>query len=338
MVTSGIAGIGPETWSRLAESSARGDTLVARIAAPDVTNRLIAAVDSDGRRHLLVALGDEEVDLVDRDSRGIDVATRLLSIQGRDRARYIDISCNDAMGHAVFDLFGGEIASTLASSDGTPNEAILRLLAKWRRFWGHQPLQLLSRDEQLGLFAELWFLYFWLIPKVGADAALSRWRGPFGARHDFESAVESVEVKATAAAAGLAHRINGIDQLTPPENGTLFLFSLKVREEAGANNTFPDLVRLTRGACKNNIEALSHFENALAASQYLDAHEGEYSKTKFRIVSEKLFAVRDDFPRLTLSAFPSGIPLGVDNIAYDIDLQVALHLQIADNPETFGRQ
>lgn len=338
MDASGIGGITPQTWARLADSPAKGDVLVARLALPDVTERLIAAIDSDGKRHLLVVLTDQEQELVDRDSRGIDVATRQLSVQGREPARYIDLICNDAAGHAVFDLFGGEVAATLASAgEGATNESIARLLGKWRRFWGHQPIQLLTREEQLGLFAELWFLTKWLAPKVGTTDAFMRWRGPFGARHDFESSSESVEVKATSSVDGLKHRISGIDQLAPPENGALFLFSLKIREEASAATSLASLVGEARKLCADANDALSHLENALAALGYMDVHELAYTRAKFRLVSERLFSVSGNFPRLTQNELLAGIPAGVDNIAYDIDLQTAMHLQIAENPLEYRR-
>lgn len=335
MDASGIEGIAPETWNRLAGSRAKGDALVARLAVPGITDRLVAAVDVEGKRHLLVTLVDSDQDLADRDSRGIDVATRYLVIQGRDPARYIDLTCNDAAGHAVFDLFGGELAATLANTDGSADAAVSRLIGKWRRFWGHQPLQLLNREEQLGLFAELWFLSRWLIPKVGVEDAVLRWRGPFGARHDFEAPGESVEVKSTSRIDGLYHRINGIEQLSPPENGTLLLFSLKVREEAGAITSLTSLVQEGRTLCLPSGAAISHFDNALAVTGFVDAHAPEYSRSRFRVASEKLFAVREGFPRLTPEDIISGVPAGVDKIAYDINLELAKSFQIADRPADY---
>ncbi len=335
MDTSGIEGIAPDTWNRLTGSPANGDVLVARLAAPGVTDRLVAAIDFEGKRHLLVTLLDKEPDMVDRDSRGIDVATRRLVVQGRESARYIDLTCNDASGHAVFDLFGGELASTLAIADVSADASVSRLIGKWRRFWGHQPLQLLNSEEQLGLFAELWFLSRWLIPKIGIDDAVVQWRGPFGARHDFEFPSESVEVKATSRIDGLYHRINGIDQLSPPENGSLSLFSLKVREEAGAIQSLATLVEESRALCLPSGIAISHLENALAAAGYVDAHAPEYSKTRFRVAGERLFAVRDGFPKLTVGDFVAGVPPGVDRISYEINLELALSFQIAGSPGEF---
>jgi len=335
METRRIEAIAPDIWQRLADSPAKGDVLVARLAAPDLTDKLIAAFDADGKRHLLVTLRDEDSELIDRDSRGIDVATRILSVQGHDPARYIDMICSDPAGHAIFDLFGGEIAATLAGTDTDTTYSIATLLGKWRRFWGQVPLQILSAEEQTGLFAELWFLTQWFVPKIGLKQALDRWRGPFGSRHDFESAAESIEVKATTHVTGTVHRIHGIDQLAPPENGMLYFFSVKLREEAGGSKSLASVVYDARELCRDDGDAMSKLENALASAGYSDGHAAEYSKKKFRLVAGRLFIVRDDFPRLTKNHFTGGIPAGVDRIEYDIDLQSASHLEIADSPEKY---
>ena len=55
--------IAPEVWTRLATERPQGETLWARRAAPDVTERLMAALDGDGGRHLLVLLRSDDSDL-----------------------------------------------------------------------------------------------------------------------------------------------------------------------------------------------------------------------------------------------------------------------------------
>src|SRR5262249_35908769 len=153
-----------------------------------------------------------------------------------------DMMCEEQAGHEAFDLVGGEIAARLATGRERAPEVVARVLAKWRRFWSQLTTPALSREEQLGLFAELWFLSVWLLPRVGAVEAVRRWRGPSAARHDFEWPGHSVEVKATTSTRGRIHRIHGLEQLAPPEQGELLFFSLRLREEGGATNTLPSLV------------------------------------------------------------------------------------------------
>jgi len=327
--------LAPDVWTRLAGERVQGETLWARRATPDVTERLVAALDADGQRHLLALLLAGEANLQDTQSRGVAVVTRELAMPGHEAGRYLDIICHDASGHEAFDLIGGELAERLASARETAPEVVARVLAKWRRFWGQSPWQVLSREEQLGLFAELWFLSMWLIPRVGNGQALSGWRGPFGARHDFEWPGRSVEIKATTSTRGRVHRINGLDQLAPPENGELFFFSLRLREEGGASNTLPGLVAACRSLLEADAEALSGFESALVQVGYSPAHEEEYAKVKLRIVDEGLFRVQENFPRLTQTSFAGGVPSGVERVEYEVNLAGFDHLRIAAKPEEF---
>jgi hypothetical protein len=312
--------IDPQVWSRLAGEQVQGEMLWARRAAPDVTDRLVAALDADGKRHLLVLLQDAEPDVQDSQSRGVGVVTRELTMPGNEAGRYLDITCHDSAGQEAFDLIGGELAERLISGRETGGECVLRVLAKWRRFWGQMQWPILSREQQLGLFAELWFLSVWLVPRIGPGESVMRWRGPFAGRHDFEWSGRSVEVKATTSTHGRIHRINGLDQLTPPERGELLLFSLRLREEAGATNTVPSLIAACRAQLEPAADALSRFEVALGHIGYSSAHDEEYLKLHLRVIDERLFTVREDFPRISATEFRAGVPPGVERVDYEINL------------------
>jgi hypothetical protein len=325
--------IQPEVWMRLEQSRPVGEKLTARLASPGVTDRLQCGLDSQGRRHLLITLLANNESLRDVDTRGVSVVTRELTTQDQPPTRYLDIECLDASGYAAFDLLGGELAGALASNQKEPSEIVRRLLAKWRRFWGDVPKTLLSRDELVGLFAELWFLLVWLAPHLGSALAVQRWRGPFRARHDFEWKGKSIEVKATTSTRGRIHYVNGIEQLLPPENGELFVFSLRLREEAGAGNTLPSIIALCRSQFESDPEALGQFEMGLARAGHSPAHDDEYQKVVLRVVEEGLFAVRNDFPRVTPGEFVDGIPVGVESVAYEINLNTFDHLRLAKSAE-----
>lgn len=261
-----------------------------------------------------------EQDFHDAQSRGMSVLTRELIVTGHEAGRYLDIACHDAAGHAAFDLIGAELAQRLAEERELGPECVAHVLAKWRRFWGQLPRQLLSRAEQLGLFAEIWFLHVWLIPRMGIAEAVARWRGPFGARHDFEWRGRSVEVKATSSTRGIIHRINGLEQLAPPQEGDLLLFSLQVREEAGADNTLPGLVAACRQQLAGDHEASSRYETALIQAAYMAVHEVEYEHLRLRVIAERLFSVRAGFPCLIPALFSNRIPAAVEHVEYDINL------------------
>ncbi len=321
--------ISEDVWSRLSNEGDLGSTLWTRRAAPEITDRLFAALDSNSRRHLLVQLFPDDGEVQDHNSRGLSVITRSLLGKGKEAGRYIDIACLDPGGHDGFDLIGGEIADRVASGRERADECVVRVLSKWRRFWGQTPKNLLSRDAQIGLFAELWFFSVWLIPTRGALDSVQGWRGPFGSRHDFEWQKQSIEVKATTSTRGLTHRINGIDQLDAPEGNTLWIFSMQLREEAGAGLSLPKLVAGCRSLLETDGEAATLFDLALEQSGYSPAHEPEYETLLLRIVEEGLYEVRDDFPKLGRDSFTKGVPSGVERIDYEINLSTFQHLRIA---------
>ncbi len=280
-------------------------------------------------RRFLVRLLAEESNFDDKRSRGLSVRTQEMTDAAGAQSRFLIVECRDGGGHELFDLLGVELATRLATGVEAAPDVIARVLAKWRRFWGQIPKQLLSREEQLGLFAELWFLSNWLLPRVGTGEAVTRWRGPFGARHDFEWTARSIEVKATTSIRGRIHRINGLDQLCPPEQGDLLFFSLRLHEEAGATHTLPLLVASCRTQLGHDIDAISRFDSALAQTGYSPAHEEEYEKLKVRVVEEGLFAVRDDFPRLTPAQISGGVPAGIERVECEINLGGHMNLCIA---------
>lgn len=324
--------IPPEVWIRLAAEGAHGDALWARRAIPGISERVLAAMDAGGSRHILILLQPGDTSIQDSQSRGLGVITRELSIRGQEVGRYLDITCVDAAGHGAFDLIGGELADRLAAGGETASEIVARVLSKWRRFWGQSSPHSLSKERQLGLFAELWFLNFWMFPRCSTNEAVKRWRGPFGARHDFEWTRQSVEVKATTSTRGRIHLINGIEQLLPPATGSLLFFSLRLREEAGASNTLPALVNSCRSYMNLDPTALNDFEIGLSRAGYSPIHESEYENLKVRIVEEGLFTVRENFPRITPEYFITGVPPGIEHIEYEINLSGFMHLCVAKAP------
>ena len=324
-----MIGVAPEAWSKLTVPG--GESLTARYAISAVTERLLAAVDADGLRHLLVPLLSNDEDFRDTQSRGITVSTRELTVLNHGTGRYLDFQCLDTAGYEAFDLIGGELAEGLKSEGAKPAVLATRVLSKWRRFWGQLPKTLLSREEQLGLFAELWFLSEWLLPSGGLKV-IDRWRGPLGARHDFEWIGRSVEVKATTSVRGRTHCIHGLDQLALPDKGDLLFFSQQLREEAGATNTLPGLVSRCRTQLTPDDDVLGRFESLLVQAGYSPIHEEEYAKLRLRVIDEALFKVEKDFPRLMSSQFKKGIPAGVERVDYEINLATFNHLRVAKVP------
>ena len=331
-----MSSLDSDIWNLLRATPARGEELAARLAFPGISKQVFAGTGADGYRHFLIPLSESEDGLNDNKSRGIAVSCEELKIKSQDQnpkaSKYIDIICQDTAGFEAFDVIGHEIAVSIESLGVSKAEAVSGVLAKWRYFWGKPVTSILSYNEIVGLFAELWYLNKWILPYLEKTEAINGWRGPHGSRHDFEWPTLSIEVKGTASTQGRTHWINGIDQLLPPEKGELFFFSLHVREEGGAVNTLTDLIGMCRESLRDDKEVLANFENTLIVTGYSPLHDDEYSKIHFRVIDELLYVVKDSFPRITTDAFQDGIPSGVEAVQYQINLDGYDALIIARKP------
>lgn len=335
MATGGIDAVSSEMlrWDLLESQLPSGERLTVRSAMPNRRKDLLIAVDAMARHHLLVEIPPGEPrDLSDRTSRGIAVQTVEMNVGGGELRAFVDVACLEQPGHAALDTIAAELADALDAGASIGRIPLVQnVLGKWRRFWSGMSQGLLSREQQLGLFGELWFMLRWLGPSIGLARATRIWRGPIGARNDFEATRLGIEVKTTSRVDS-AHHINGLEQLLEPAGGALLLFSLAVRDEASASDCLPNLIAEIRQDLEAEFEALSHFDAALYTVGYEDAHVREYAKLKLRVRFEELYRVEGDFPRLIPTSLNAGIPPGVGAVSYELRLDAAAPWRLASSP------
>jgi hypothetical protein len=320
-----------DSWRGLPARSGTFAELAAE-AVPGVDGAFIA-VDHDGSRHLLLPADQEMEPVSDERSRGIRVLTRPLSVEGRQERLFVDMICPTLAGQDVFNLVGSAVIEQIELGVEPP-DAVRTTLGRWRRFWSGVPTSGLTGEELRGLFGELWFLCIWLLPHgVGH---VRHWLGPTGARNDFAWPGLAIEAKATTSVRGHVHWINGIDQLDPPEDGELFVFSLRMREEPTASNSIVSLITSITGTIGNDEEALDTFESRLAQAGYSPLDAERYAETRFRVIGEHLFRVGDGFPRLSATSFASDLSAGIERIEYEINLDACPDLIVAKSPSGYA--
>jgi hypothetical protein len=291
---------------------------------------VFAAIDNDGHPHLLVEIADTTALPAMRRSRALSVAVETLMVGSNPPRRYLALRCVHAAHDVTFASLAAEIATALVEGAADPATVVVRTIERWRSFWSADPLGL-GPAEVLGLFGELWFLDRWMSPID--RSVIESWCGPDRARHDMQWPVFSVEIKtsATVAAGGVAHQIAGLEQLADPVQGRLLLFSLHVADDALARNTLPTLVERVRATTVHDPVAAELVDAKLAATGYSPAHAARYTRT-LRMVSEGLYAVEGDFPRLTASSFSKGLPAGISHVSYTIALAACAKHLLASSP------
>lgn len=321
-------------WDLLDLTPVAGERLAVRLAIPDVRNDVFIGTDAARTRYGLVAIPNgEPCELAERISIGIAVRSVQMSVSADELCNFVEIACLDAQGHAALDVVINEIVEALDSGASIGCVRVVQnVLAKWRRFWSGARQELLSREQQLGLFGELWFLKCWLAPSIGISKSMDMWRGPMGARNDFEFEGVGIEVKTSSRESG-AHVVNGVEQLLEPINGALLLFSLVVREETSGKESLPNLIDGITQMLDSDLSSLARFESLLYAYGYDEKHALDYKKFVLRVRSEELYRVVNGFPRIIPSSFLQGVPVGVSSVRYELSLDSASRWCVAKKPE-----
>jgi hypothetical protein len=320
-----------EIWSSLQKPSSQVGITGKRAPGLPLERAVYLALDHKSVRHLLVCV-PEHTELLDQhETRGLQITTEQFQVGENPEALYIALKCTDSAQHRTFNAVTQDIILTLSKSSGSQREAVVGALNRWRAFWASKTHGL-TKEEALGLFGELWFLRRWL-GKTDLSV-LARWGVTANARHDFQWPEASVEVKTTATRAveGPVHRITSVEQLEDPISGQLYLFSLQVCDDTLAENNLVDLVNSIADELQGDHDALRIFNEKLAEQGYDPSDESEYQR-RLLVKAERLFIVREGFPRITSRSFREGTPSGIGNISYSLAISACDQWLIAKSPE-----
>ncbi len=301
----------------------------AQLEASEVTpgSGVWVARDHSNRQHLLVQIPDG-VTLEIAGTHGLGVAVARHRIPEHTDATYIDLICLDQAVAATFAAVAADIAEEAVLADAAARRGqVVTALNEWRWFWGVDPTRL-SATGAIGLFGELWFLIRW----AGVSPeSVQAWDASNGARHDFQWARHSVEVKATSRAGPAVHTIQHLEQLDDAETGELYLYSLRLSRDALAANTLSSLVEVAATALSGQPEARADLLTKLGQRGYTPAGRDQ-SAVPYRVVEESLYKVHGQFPRLTRASFADGLPIGITNVSYQLDMNACISWRVGGDP------
>ena len=305
-----------ESWSQLPTP-----TVVERLEASETSpgSLVWAARDHIGGFHLLIQVPDDTL-APQSATKGLTVGVARHLIPEMGETQCIDLVCIE---DAVLNVFAAVTAEVVDDLEAVPSEhrgeVVTETLTRWRWFWD-VTTDGLSQREALGLFAELWFLDQWAGVTPGS---LLAWGGDNNTRHDFQWPDRSVEVKATARRGdgAVVHMIQHLDQLSDPETGSLYLFSLRVARDQLAANTLAALVSRCSEQLRGSAPVRDAFLRMVSRRGYTPV-DRSLRETSYRIVAEEIYEVTGNFPRLTPESFPYGVPAGVTDVSYKVDMSV----------------
>lgn len=224
-----------------------------------------------------------------------------------------------------------EIVAAVVDEGMDPDAALADAVKRWEALISRPSL--MSEEAQAGLFGELWLLER-LIAARGIDA-LDAWVGPLRQPHDFRLGTIELEVKTTSGAKRV-HMINGLGQLEPSLDCTLYLLSLKLANAGAGGRTLSEAVAAIEMGLASSHAALTRFQAALGAVGYDPADAPLYARRRKLRDAAMLIPVIDGVPRLTTDAltqidgrFATG---RISQVSYAIDVD---GFGVVDGTEAF---
>jgi hypothetical protein len=130
------------------------------------------------------------------------------------------------------------------------------------------------------------------------------------------------------------HRVQSLDQLAAPVSGALLLLSLRFLPDPLGDITLDAVVEQARQAAAGDGVA-DELDRRLAAAEWSPADIGRYTR-RWRLSHQSLYEVTGSFPRLTPDSFAQGLPDGVVDVGYTLDMSAcaAWRIEAAPGPGT----
>ncbi|MFD5199143.1 PD-(D/E)XK motif protein [Streptomyces sp. NPDC058375] len=305
-----------ENWNALeAEQTTTERSLrIAPLPVDTEEGTLVAAVDHEGYRHLLVPIPANRKIRSSLDGPVLRLSKRALE----DADTYQNYADLILLQGDFGDLFTELCVDVLDATRGLPQspvKALYGVLDRWKALFRTQG-PVLTPEQAAGLFGELVVLKRLLEKDPSAHRL---WRGPSGYRHDFWGGVTAVEVKTSISPEGRRPRIHGLDQLEAPGGGTLWLVWIRLQRVVSAEVGigFTELIRHALDLCDDERALL----DLLAEAGYRPADAGRYRDVRYSVGEERWYRVTPDFPGLTGEALASaGVTVSALDVTYSIDL------------------
>lgn len=274
---------------------------------------ILIAIDSKNEfRHLIIPINKNEKFKDDDYSRGVNIIYQKTKTQDKE-LYFIDLLCKLPHLNELFSIIITEILEEIEKDHEFPYKKCKIVIERWRELLAKANPRRLSEDTLQGIFGELWYLRELSATDLNA---IDYWVGPQGNPHDFSSGKIDLEIKTTSRKAR-SFWINGIYQLTPPEDGVLYLCTIKLDRVKSGGESVPDIIKSLKEIGINYTKLLS----LLIELDYSTNDNKYYKNFRYQIMENRVYLVDDDFPKITIHSFKGdSLPKSVIDIKYLIDI------------------
>jgi hypothetical protein len=297
-------------WTVLATTPPASGVAAVPLGYKVIAGDVLAGIDAQSRRHLLIPLLPGEA--ARTDTRGRAVHLTRVAHGGR---HYLSVVCLLSELHRVFTQFCRELAESVENAKSPAREAA-ETFARWRALFSDAAHHgLLGEEALVGLLGELLTLEDLL--QHGAFGRIDYWRGPLNEIHDFRSPTHAIEVKSTLVREGRIVSISSVDQLQEPIGGDLFLRHLRLERDPRGF----DLTEIVDRVVNAGGERTALARALLSLGVNVDALD-PYRGKRYRVMESRFYDVTSPaFPRVVRASFGKGdIPPGTLRFNYAVDL------------------
>jgi len=235
-------------------------------------------------------------------------STKLIKVvfeKREDGKNKLEFALTDKKFEELFYKFCEDII--LSSQKSLKENAIKDIINRWnawRTMFQNTTNEILPDSLIQGLIGELLFIKNYMIPKYGVNKAIVSWEGPSGGHKDFVIENTWYEIK-TCSIASDTIKISSLEQLDSDNIGYLKIIRIeKTNEEDTTSINLNILVE----EVKNEIlsfDILNLYYEKLSGLKY--CYNSLYDKVTFKISTEKLFEVDNNFPCIRRRDIPTQV-------------------------------
>ncbi len=259
------------------------------------------------------------------ESRGLRV--RMYDRETAPLTAEVELVLTDQQHQDIFDLLIEDLVGA-AEQPEDERAGVGRFLARltdWQRLLMRLAPGVMSRENQQGLWGELWTLREVVGPAVGFAAAVRAWRGPFGADQDLQLPGAALEVKTSTAHAFERLVIASERQLDVAPDIALALIALSLDARPDHGETLPEMVHAVRSIA-TDAGCLQLLEERLALFGYRHEDADSYTDIGYTVRSRLQFRVQDDFPTVV----SGDLRPGVSEVEYSVAVSACAPFKISE--------
>ncbi len=317
-----------EIWNILEQDNTFTNGVLIRKYSADIVPDIFVALKAQEKLRCLAFPVSNTTDVSSWNTLQ-DINFELIPSPLNSNQSLLNIVLTDPLHKDIFSILCEDLISAVQglSNEQSVIKTLLSRFNKWNDLFTKTLKEGLSNEEQKGLFGELMFLRQILQSGFNPSFCLQSWTGQLKSARDFQYANWAVEIKTTTAVNPQKIIISNERQLDTRHIKNLFLvhYCLEAFNESG--ETLNDLVLSIKQLIGEREGEQQQFNFLLFEGGYLTYHENIYARTGYKLHQEKIYKIKEQFPRLT----ESNIPLGISELKYSISIATCEQFIVHEN-------